>query len=120
MANEQNLIPFSRCSESRQREIRQKGNKAYAEKTLQNKFVSLALTSLLGKECEFLGKRMTNTVALATSLVEEGKNGNVKAIAEIMDRTEGKPTQKIEANVTTQEQPPEGLEEMYRKLKENE
>jgi hypothetical protein len=99
MANEKNLIPFSQLSEERQREIRQKAAEAKREKALQDKFVTLALNNLLGEECEFLGERMTNAVALAKSLVEEGKAGNVKAIAEIMDRTEGKPTQKIEADV---------------------
>ena len=70
-----------------------------AEKAHQDKLVTLALNSLLGQKCEFLGEQMTNAVALATALVEKGKAGDVKAISEIMDRTEGKPTQKIEADV---------------------
>jgi hypothetical protein len=99
MANEQNLIPLSQLPKEKQREIQKKGGQARAEKALRDKLVTLALNNLLGEECEFLGERMTNAVALAKSLVEEGKSGNVKAIAEIMDRTEGKPTQKIEADV---------------------
>ena len=71
----------------------------------------LPITDAIRAELEHLGKDgVSNDVAIARVLVQLAKSGNMEAIKEISDRTEGNARQRIEAGGGT------GLRLRYRLL----
>ena len=110
MANEQNLKPFDLLTEKEQREIRSKGGKASVKAKKEKK-------DFLQKLQWAVEQHGDNIIA---AMIAQAEDGNITATKEILDRLYGKAKEHLEANVTTQEQPPEGLEEMYKRLKADE
>ena len=79
MANEQNLIPFNKRSESEHRAIAQRGGKASGEARSFKK-----LLSEIGKECASEKSQMEKKEFVARKLYELAGKGNLKAIELLM------------------------------------
>lgn len=108
MANEQNLIPFDKRTESEQREIKRKGGKKSGEKRRQQKTFKELFNLLLDLPVkdentklfiESLGvdpELVNNDMALVISMYQEALRGNTKAFELIRDTKGEKPADKIE------------------------
>lgn len=105
MANEENLIPFNQGKDSRR-------NMSGAPKSITNylkdfgesKSISFHIemtntagaTSILKGKLAGKGKNGTINQIIATQLLAKAVKGDLRAIQELLDRTEGKPKQAIE------------------------
>lgn len=97
MANEQNLKPFDKLTESEQRAIRSKGGKASGEARRARKTLREELLALLSQEIKDENGNPVNTqVAMSTSLIKEAIDGNTKAFEIIRDTIGEKPVDKVE------------------------
>lgn len=86
---EDNLKPFQ-PGQSGNPEGRQKGTKN----------MSTILKEMLELETEVEGVRMTYKDAIIKKLIKKSNAGNMKAIQEVFDRTEGKAKQEIKHDIT--------------------
>lgn len=94
MANNENLIPFSKRTEREQREIRSAGGKASGEARRKKADFRKTLNALLTAEIdipewtpvlESLGLDSTLEAAVNASMIREALTGNVKAYVAIKD-----------------------------------
>jgi len=95
VANEKNLIPWNKRTESEQREYARQGGKKSGEVRRQRKVMKeqmemmLALPFVLKEETEFMKllgidkDNIDNQMALLVALYKKGLNGDVQAIQEI-------------------------------------
>lgn len=91
MANEQNLKPLNKRTESERREIAQKGGKASGERRKELKSLKDELLSLLAEG--------DTQKKISLALIQKALKGNVKAFEMIRDTTGQKPTDKQEVKV---------------------
>lgn len=122
MANEQNLIPFNKQTESEQRENARKGGIASGEARRKRKAMKENLELLLSLEVKdkkakgfmkSLGIKdedMDNQMAINVSLLGKALKGDIQAYKEIRDTIGEKPKEQveIEGNINTTN-PLEGL-----------
>ena len=106
--NDENLIPLNRRTKSERREIATQGGKASGQSRRERKAIRQALEEALAMPCEVDGMELTNVEAIAASMVNEAKGGNVRAFAEIRDTCEGKPS----THIVTDTIPPERYAEV--------
>lgn len=97
MANEQNLKPFDKLTESEQRAIRSKGGKASGEARRARKTLREELLALLSQDIKTKnGESMNTQVAMSSSLIKEALKGNTKAFELVRDTIGEKPIDKVE------------------------
>lgn len=88
MANEQNLIPVTKRTPREQKEISSKGGKASAKAKQERKTLKQELLLLLEEE--------DTQKKISLSLLEQAKQGNVKAYETIRDTIGEKPKEQLE------------------------
>lgn len=86
-----NLTPFNKMDPERAREIRAKGNKAYAENCKKRKALKEELLLLLAQ-----GDTQKN---ISLAIIQKAMNGDTKAFEVIRDTIGEKPTDKQEIKV---------------------
>ena len=91
MANEKNLIPFNKLTESQQREIASKGGKASVEAKRKRKTLKEELLLMLEDE------EVQKSVAVA--LIQEAQSGNVKAFGMLRDTIGERPVERSEHTI---------------------
>ena len=89
--NPQYLTPFNEMDPERAREIRAKGNKAYAENCKKRKALKEELLLLLAQ-----GDTQKN---ISLAIIQKAMNGDTKAFEVIRDTIGEKPTDKQEIKV---------------------
>ncbi|MBP3920790.1 MAG: hypothetical protein J6D28_04420 [Bacilli bacterium] len=89
--NEENLIPMNERSESEVRELGRKGGIKSGEARREKKIFKEAIEKQLGQSIDSMIK----------SMITQAKKGNVQAITFLRDTIGEKPTDKIEANLTS-------------------
>lgn len=94
--NDENLIPLNRRTKSERREIATQGGIASGQSRRERKAIRQALEEALSMPCEVEGVELSNVEAIAASMVNEAKGGNVRAFVEIRNTVDGMPTQRIE------------------------
>lgn len=94
--NESNLIPLSQRTKEERREIAAQGGIASGQSRRERKAIRQALEEALSMPCEVDGMELSNVEAIAASMVNEAKGGNVRAFVEIRNTVDGMPTQRIE------------------------
>lgn len=91
--NDKNLRTLS---PSEAREYGRRGGIRSGEIRRERKAIRQALEEALSLPCEVDGETVTNVEAIAASMVNEAKGGNVRAFCEIRNTVDGMPTQRIE------------------------
>lgn len=114
MANEQNLIPFNKRTESEQREIARQGGKKSGEvrrekKTAKEMMEALMSMPMKSGKCadveniknfsDFKGKNPTVQLAMLVALAQKGLKGDKGAIELILAILGESPSIKIEADI---------------------
>ena len=89
--NEENLIPNSERSPEELREMARKGGIASGEARKKKKLFKEALEKQLGQSID----------SMIASMIAQAQNGNVQAITFLRDTIGEKPTDKVEAEVTS-------------------
>ena len=92
--NDKNLRTLS---PSEAREYGRRGGIRSGEIRRERKAIRQALEEALSMPCEVEGVELSNVEAIAASMVNEAKGGNVRAFCEIRNTVDGMPTQRIEA-----------------------
>lgn len=92
--NDENLRVLS---PSEAREYGRRGGVRSGEVRRERKAIRQALEEALSLPCDVDGETVTNVEAIAASMVNEAKGGNVRAFCEIRNTVDGMPTQRIEA-----------------------
>lgn len=93
--NDENLVSLADRTTEEQREIARRGGIRSGEVRRERKAIRQALEEALAMPCKVDGMELTNVEAIAASMVNEAKGGNVRAFAEIRDTCEGKPSTHI-------------------------
>ena len=91
--NDENLRTLS---PSEAREYGRRGGVRSGEVRRERKAIRQALEEALSMPCEVEGMELSNVEAIAASMVNEAKGGNVRAFVEIRNTVDGMPTQRIE------------------------
>ncbi len=91
--NDENLRTLS---PSEAREYGRRGGVRSGEVRRERKAIRQALEEALSMPCEVEGVELSNVEAIAASMVNEAKGGNVRAFVEIRNTVDGMPTQRIE------------------------
>lgn len=91
--NDENLRTLS---PSEAREYGRRGGVRSGEVRRERKAIRQALEEALSMPCEVDGMELSNVEAIAASMVNEAKGGNVRAFVEIRNTVDGMPTQRIE------------------------
>lgn len=91
--NDENLRTLS---PSEAREYGRRGGVRSGEVRRERKAIRQALEEALSMPCEVDGVELSNVEAIAASMVNEAKGGNVRAFVEIRNTVDGMPTQRIE------------------------
>ena len=91
--NDENLRTLS---PSEAREYGRRGGVRSGEVRRERKAIRQALEEALSMPCEVDGMELSNGEAIAASMVNEAKGGNVRAFVEIRNTVDGMPTQRIE------------------------
>ena len=89
--NEENLIPMNERSESEVRELGRKGGIKSGEARREKKLFREAIEKKLG----------TSIDSMIDAMISQAQNGNVQAITFLRDTIGEKPTDKIEADVSS-------------------
>ncbi len=99
--NDENLRTLS---PSEAREYGRRGGVRSGEVRRERKAIRQALEEALSMPCEVEGVELSNVEAIAASMVNEAKGGNVRAFVEIRNTVDGMPTQRIETAPTISEE----------------
>jgi general stress protein YciG len=89
--NESNLKPFNEMSPEKVREIGRKGGIASGEARREKKLFREAIEKKLGKSLD----------SIVDSMIEQAIKGNVQATAFLRDTIGEKPTEKVEAELSS-------------------
>lgn len=112
MANNENLIPFNKQTESEQRENARKGGKKSGEVRRKRKAMKEQLKLLLSLPLKDENTRqkiidlgvedeeINNQMAINIAIIKEALSGNISAYTTIRDTIDEKPKEKIEHSGT--------------------
>lgn len=110
MANEQNLIPFTKLTEKEQRELARKGGKASGKARREKKSMRESLEVILGMALkpgkaqdveqiknftEIKGKNITVEQAMLIAQVQKALKGDTQALAFLRDTSGQKPDDNV-------------------------
>lgn len=110
MANEQNLIPFTKLTEKEQRELARKGGKASGKARREKKNMRESLEVILGMAlkpgkaqgveqiknfAEVKGKNITVEQAMLIAQVQKALKGDTQALAFLRDTSGQKPDDNV-------------------------
>lgn len=102
--NNENLRSLADRPADERRSIASMGGIASGEARRERKAIRQALEEALSMPCEVEGVELSNVEAIAASMVNEAKGGNVRAFVEIRNTVDGMPTQRIETAPTISEE----------------
>lgn len=94
--NNENLVNLADRPAEERRSIASMGGIASGQSRRERKAIRQALEEALSMPCEVEGVELSNVEAIAASMVNEAKGGNVRAFVEIRNTVDGMPTQRIE------------------------